>query len=36
VNLDKLPPTGFKVALFPIKIRRGSGAWCRAVAILED
>lgn len=36
VNLDLLPPTGFKVALFPVKIRRGSGAWCRAVAILEE
>lgn len=36
VNLDRLPPTGFKVALFPIKIRKGSGAWCRAVAIIED
>ena len=31
-----LPTTGFKVCLFPIKIRRGSGAWCRAVAILEE
>lgn len=36
INLDRLPPTGFKVALFPVKIRRGSGAWCRAVAILDD
>jgi kynurenine formamidase len=36
VNLELLPPTGFKVALFPVKIRKGSGAWCRAVAILED
>jgi len=33
---DDLPKTGFKVALFPIKIRRGSGAWCRAVAIIEE
>lgn len=36
VNLDQLPPSGFKVALFPVKIRKGSGAWCRAVAILEE
>ncbi len=36
VNLKALPPKGFKVALFPVKIRRGSGAWCRAVAIIED
>jgi len=33
---DDLPKTGFKVALFPIKIRRGSGGWCRAVAIIEE
>ncbi len=36
MNLDKLPSKGFKVSLFPIKIRKGSGAWCRAVAILEE
>jgi kynurenine formamidase len=36
-NLDQLPrPHGFKVACFPIRIERGSGAWCRAVAIFED
>ncbi len=35
-NLDKLPSTGFKVAVFPIKIERGSAGWTRAVAILED
>jgi kynurenine formamidase len=35
-NLDKLPrPFGFKVACFPVKIERGSGGWCRAVAIIE-
>ena len=35
-NLDAIPkPYGFKVAVFPIKIYRGSGAWIRAVAILE-
>lgn len=36
-NLDKLPrPYGFKVAMFPVKIERGSGAWARIVAIVED
>ena len=34
-NLKKLPrPFGFKVALFPIKLEKCSGAWARAVAIL--
>lgn len=36
INLRLLPATGFKVSLFPIKIRKGSGSWCRAVAILDD
>lgn len=35
-NLHLLPRVGSKVALFPIKIERGSGGWCRAVAFLED
>lgn len=36
-NLDKLPrPYGFKVAMFPVKIERASGAWARVVAIFED
>ena len=34
-NLDQLPPHGFTVSCFPIKIKNGSAAWCRAVAILE-
>lgn len=34
-NLDKLPPTGFKVACFPVKIKAASAGWVRAVAILE-
>ena len=34
-NLKKLPrPFGFKVAMFPIKLEKCSGAWTRAVAIL--
>ena len=35
-NLDKLPPFGFKVACFPIKIEGGSAGWVRPVAILEE
>jgi kynurenine formamidase len=36
-NLDKIPkPFGFKVAAFPINIEAASGAWVRAVAILEE
>lgn len=34
VNLDKLPPTGFKVACFPLKIKGGSGAPARVVGIV--
>ncbi len=36
VNLDQLPPFGFKVACFPLKIQRGSAGPARVVAILED
>jgi len=35
-NLDKLPPQGFKVACFPVKIEAASAGWTRAVAILPD
>jgi kynurenine formamidase len=35
VNLDQLPPTGFKVACFPLRIVRGSAAPARVVAILD-
>jgi kynurenine formamidase len=35
-NLDKLPPHGFKVACFPVKITGASAGWCRPVAILEE
>lgn len=34
-NLEVLPPTGFKVACFPCKIRAASAGWTRAVAILD-
>ncbi len=35
-NLERLPPTGFTVACFPVKISRASAGWTRAVAILTD
>jgi kynurenine formamidase len=35
-NLDKLPPHGFKIACFPIKIKGGSAGWCRVVALLGE
>ena len=34
-NLDQLPPYGFKVSCFPIKILKASAAWVRPVAIIE-
>ncbi len=36
-NLDKIPrPYGFKVACFPVKIKRASAGWVRPVAIVEE
>jgi kynurenine formamidase len=35
VNLAALPPTGFTVACFPLRIRRASAAPARVVALLE-
>lgn len=35
-NLEVLPPTGFTVSCFPVKVRRASAGWTRAVAILEN
>ncbi len=35
-NLDQLPPTGFKVACFPVKIEGGSAGWTRAVAFVDE
>jgi kynurenine formamidase len=35
-NLEQLPPTGFIVSCFPVKIERASAGWTRAVAIIED
>lgn len=37
VNLEQIAqPSGFKVAVFPIKIKRASAGWVRAVAIVEE
>ena len=35
-NLETLPPTGFLVAAFPVKIHRAGGAWVRAVALIPE
>jgi kynurenine formamidase len=35
-NLEVLPPDGFMVSCFPVKIRGASAGWTRAVALLED
>ncbi len=35
-NLDQLPPTGYRIACFPYKIRGASAGFTRAVAIFED
>jgi kynurenine formamidase len=34
-NLELLPPTGFRVACFPVKLRGASAGWTRAVAIFD-
>lgn len=35
-NLEALPPSGFTVSCFPVKIRGASAGWTRAVAIFEE
>ncbi len=35
-NLEILPSTAFMVACFPVKIRKASAAWTRAVAIIDE
>jgi kynurenine formamidase len=35
-NLDKLPPDGFEIVCFPVKVHRASAGWTRAVAILPE
>jgi len=34
-NLEELPPTGFTVSCFPVKIHAASAGWTRAVAIFD-
>ena len=36
MNLDALPPTGFKVACFPLKIKGASAAPARVVAMIDE
>jgi kynurenine formamidase len=35
-NLEVLPPHGFTVCCFPVKIKEASAGWTRAVAIIEQ
>ncbi len=35
-NLDDLPPSGFKVGVFPLKIEGASASPARVVAIFEE
>ena len=35
-NLEGLPPFGFTLSCFPVKIRAAGAGWIRAVAIFED
>lgn len=34
-NLEALPPFGFTIACFPVKVKRGSAGWTRAVALFD-
>ena len=34
-DVEALPPRGFVVSCFPVKIRGASAGWTRAVAILD-
>jgi len=35
-NLEVLPPDGFTISCFPVKVKGGSAGWTRAVAIFEE
>lgn len=35
-RLNELPPTGFKIAVFPVLIDKASGGWCRPVAFVPE
>jgi kynurenine formamidase len=34
-NLDKLPLTGYTISVLPVKIKKASAGWCRAIAIMN-
>lgn len=34
-HLDRLPPAGFRIACFPIKVARAGAGWCRVVAFVD-
>ena len=34
-NLEALPPNGFTICCFPVKIHAASAGWTRAIAILD-
>ncbi|MCU1842818.1 hypothetical protein OZZ98_09825 [Enterococcus sp. E5-79] len=36
MNLDKLPATGFKLSCYPVKIKKASAGWIRAVTMIEE
>ncbi|MFK5971031.1 MAG: cyclase family protein [Candidatus Marithrix sp.] len=35
-NLEQLPAVGFQVCCFPVKIKKASAGWTRAVAIIDE
>jgi kynurenine formamidase len=35
-HLEQLPPSGFRIACFPVKIHAASAGWTRAVAIFDE
>ena len=35
-NFDLLPPLGFQISAFPVKIEKASGSWVRVVAHIKD
>lgn len=35
-NLDRLPPHGFTLSCFPVKIAKAGAGWARAVAFVDD
>jgi kynurenine formamidase len=35
-NLASLPPHGFEICCFPVKIKGASAGWSRVVAIFEN